>query len=163
VFILSLLTAVVIGTTPPPVVLEGEKGGTVDGKPFSTETIKGKVYLVIYADPDKRNLNEKFTEEVKKQNFPKDRFGSIAIINLKATWLPEFVLSNILKKKQKQFPNTLYVKDRDKVLVKEWNLKDEDYNVLLFDREGKVIFYKAGKLSEKDIQTVIRLIRENID
>jgi len=161
--ILSFIVAVLItGTTPPVVVLEGEKGGTVDGKPFSTETIKGKVYLVIYADPDKRELNENFAETIKKQQFDRNRFGSIAIINMKATWIPNFVLNGILKKKQEKYPNTIYVKDYDKVFVKKWGLKDDDYNVLLFDKQGKLLFYKSGKLTEEDIQKVIKLIKENL-
>ncbi|WP_457624275.1 YtfJ family protein [Persephonella sp.] len=162
-FILSLVMAVLmVGTTPPAVVLEGEKGGTVDGKPFSTEMIKGKVYLVIYADPDKRDLNEDFAEAIKKQQFDKSRFGSIAIINMKATWIPNFVLNGILKKKQEKYPNTIYVKDYDKVFVKKWGLKDDDYNVMLFDKEGKLLFYKSGKLTEEDTRKVIQLIKENL-
>ncbi|NPA17092.1 YtfJ family protein [Persephonella sp.] len=162
-FILSLVMAVLmVGTTPPVVVLEGEKGGTVDGKPFSTEMIKGKVYLVIYADPDKRDLNEDFAEAIKKQQFDKSRFGSIAIINMKATWIPNFVLNGILKKKQEKYPNTIYVKDYDKVFVKKWGLKDDDYNVMLFDKEGKLLFYKSGKLTEEDTRKVIQLIKENL-
>ncbi|WP_457638742.1 YtfJ family protein [Persephonella sp.] len=163
-FLLSLLaTALLIGHTPPVVVLEGEKGGTVDGKPFSTETIKGKVYLVVYADPDKKDLNEDFAEAVKKQNFDRSKFGSIAIINMKATWIPNFVLNGILKKKQEKYPNTIYVKDYDKVFVREWGLKDDDYNVLLFDKNGKLLFYKSGKMTEEDTQKVIQLIKKHLE
>ena len=161
---LSLIAAVIlsIGQVPPIVNLDGKIGGTVDGKPFSTEMIKGKVYLVLYVDPDKRNLNEDFAEALKKQHFDHSKFGSIAIINMKATWLPNFVLESILKKKQKKYPHTIYVKDYQKVFVKKWGLKDDDYNVLLFDKNGRLLFYKSGKLTPEDTQKVIQLINQNL-
>jgi len=161
-FILSLITAIVIGAIPEPVELSGSKGGLVSGEPFSTTMIKDKVYLVLYVDPDVRNENKKFIERLKEEKFDRSKFGSIVIINMKATWLPNFVLNKILKKKQEEFPNTIYVKDYDKVLVKKWGLKDDDFNVLLFDKDGKLIFYKAGKLSDEDINQIIALIKEKI-
>ena len=162
-FLATIITALVIGTTPPIVELKGKDGGTVNGEPFSTKIIKNKVFLVIYADPDKKDLNEDFTERIKKQNFDKTKFGSIAIINMKATWIPNFVLNGILKEKQKKYPNTIYVKDYNKIFVKKWNLKDDDFNVLLFDKDGKLLFYKAGKLTNKDTEKVIKLIKNHLE
>ena len=152
-----------LGSVPPYIELKGKDGSLVNGKPFSTKMIKGKVYLVFYVDPDVRDLNNHFIQKLKKQNFDKEKFGSIVIINMKATWLPGFILNKLLKEKQKEFPDTVYVKDKNKIFVKEWRLKDDDYNVLLFDKSGKLIFYKSGKLSNKDIQTVINLIKQNIE
>ncbi|NPA52046.1 MAG: transcriptional regulator [Aquificae bacterium] len=151
-----------VGFVPPEIKLSGKEGGFVDGKPFSTQMIKGKVYLVLYVDPDVRKLNKNLIEILKKQNFDKEKFGSIVIINMKATWLPKFVLSKILKKKQKEFPDTIYVKDNNKVFVKKWGLKDDDYNVLIFDKDGKLIYKKSGKLSDEDINEIISLIKAHI-
>ena len=39
-----------------------------------------------------------------------------------ATWLPNFAISSALEEKQEKYPNAIYVRDYDKILVKEWNL-----------------------------------------
>ena len=80
-----------------------------------------------------------------------------------ATWLPNFAISLALKDKQERYPKTIYVRDYDKVLVKEWGIADDNSDVLTFDKEGKVIFIKYGKLNAEDIQKLIQVIRANID
>ena len=159
-FLLAFL--ITVGNIPPVVELSGKAGEMVNGGSFSTEMIKGKVYLVLYVDPDVRKKNDEFVEKIKEQHFDHSKFGSIVIINMAATWLPNFALNKILKKKQKEFPDTIYVKDYKKVFVKKWGLKDDDYNVLLFDKNGKLLFLKSGKMSEEDTQKVINLIKQNI-
>ncbi|HKI48293.1 MAG TPA: YtfJ family protein, partial [Desulfobacteria bacterium] len=77
--------------------------------------------------------------------------------------LPNFAISSALEEKQKKYPTAIYVKDYDKVLVKEWNLADDNSDVLAFDKSGKLIFMKAGKLTPQDIQKLIGLIRENLN
>ncbi len=159
-FFSLFMSILILGNVPPEVKLSGRDGGIVNGGDFSTDMIKGKVYLFLYVDPDVRKLNDHFIEELKKQKFDRSKFGSIVVINMAATWLPNFVLNKILKKKQKEFPNTIYVKDYKKVFVKKWKLKDDDYNVLLFDKNGKLLFYKSGKLNKNDINTIIGLIKK---
>jgi predicted transcriptional regulator len=54
------------------------------------------------------------------------------------------------------------VRDYKKVLVKEWNIADDNSDVLAFDKEGKLIFWKDGKLNSDDIAQLIKVIRENL-
>ncbi|WP_084275401.1 hypothetical protein [Nitratiruptor tergarcus] len=93
-----------IGSIVPKVVLDKKDGGLVSGGAFDLSSLRGKVYLLVYSDPDKRDLNEEFFEKVKAKNFDRSKYGSVAIINMAATWMPNFLLNAILKKKQKKFP-----------------------------------------------------------
>jgi len=127
-----------------------------EDKPFSTDIIKGKTFLVNYVDPDKRELNKAFMRELEK--FNKGQTGSVAIINLAATWLPNSLIEGELKKSQKAHPTTIYVKDYNKVLVKRWGLKDDDYNTLIFDKNRKLLFKANGKLTAKQQQKVKALL-----
>jgi len=86
----------------------------------------------------------------------------VAIINMAATWLPNFAISSSLKEKQKRYPRTIYVRDYKKVLVKAWNLADNNSDVLAFDRQGKLIFRKDGKLTPAEISNLLELIRKNL-
>lgn len=151
-----------IGEKPPIVTLDGENGGKVNGEKFSTAELQGKVFYVVYVDPDYRELNEEFNEKLRSKNYPLDKYGSVAITNMGATWLPNFILEEILQSKQKKYPRTTFVMDKNKVFVKEWGLADDNYNVLVLDKYGKVLFYKVGKLSPDDENKIISIIEDEM-
>jgi len=127
-------------------------------QPFSTDIIKGKRFLLNYVDPDKRELNRAFMREL--ETFNQGKTGSIAIINLAATWLPNTLIESELKESQKSHPTTLYVKDYAKVLVKAWGLKDDDYNTLIFDQNRKLLFKAHGKLSPFQQEEIKKILGE---
>ncbi|MCP4294807.1 MAG: transcriptional regulator [Proteobacteria bacterium] len=157
-----IIAAPPIGQVPPVVDLQGEDGGRVDGTPWSSREIKDKVYVMFYVDPDEKDLNDHVSATLKKEDFPLDKYGSIAIINMDATWLPNGLIASSLKEKQEEFPSTIYVKDMEKILVKKWDIADDNSDILLFDRSGKVLFYVAGKLTDNQIQELIQLTRDNL-
>ncbi len=151
-----------VGEMLPHLVLEGKEGGLVDGRSFDSRILSSKTYLVIYSDPDKKDLNEEFFQKVKKAHFDRSRYGSIAIVNMQATWLPNFLLQAILKKKQKSYPDTIYVKDKKRVLVKKWGVADNDQVVMIVKR-GKVLFVKNGKLGPKEQSRALEILQRSVD
>jgi predicted transcriptional regulator len=159
---LTALAAPTVGQPLPPVTLSDKDGGRVDGAAWSSDEIKGKVYVMFYVDPDEKDLNDHVTKALKEEAFPHDKYGSIAVINMAATGLPNFLINRSLKSKQKEFPDTIYLKDMRKVLVKKWGIEDDNNDVLAFAPDGKLVFYRAGKLSGNDIQELIQTIETNL-
>ena len=157
------LSALTIGEVPKEASISGEDGGmVVDGSLWSSSTIKDKVTVMFYVDPDEKDVNEHYSQALKVEKEAKRlSFQSIAVINLAATWKPNFVIESILKDKQEEFPNTIYVKDKNSVLVNEWEIADDSSNILIFSRDGRVLFYKAGAMSEEEIQKTFKIIKEN--
>ena len=158
----SLFANIQINEIPNTVLLENDNGGKVSGGSFSTKEIKDKVYLFFYIDPDEKDLNEEFTKTIKDKNYDRSKYNSIVVINMDATWIPNSLINGGLETKQENYPHTIYVKDNEKVFVDKWNLKDDDYNVLLFDKDGKLLFNKAGKLSNEDTKNIIEMIEKRI-
>ncbi|WP_151900071.1 YtfJ family protein [Sulfurimonas hydrogeniphila] len=157
------LYTLTIGEAPKNVTIEGEKGGLVTGGAWNSNMLKNKVFVMFYVDPDEKDVNEDFSQALKKKHYrEKGAFGSIAIVNMAATWKPNFAIEAILKGKQKEFPKTIYVKDKDKTLVKEWKIADDASNIVIFSKDGKVLFYKSGKMSADDTQKAFQIIEENI-
>ncbi len=154
--------AIELGVVPDNVILSDKSGGKIDGVAWNSNMLKGKVHILFYVDPDERNLNEPLSQALKKRHFDRKKYASVAIINLAATWLPNVILEAKLKSKQKEFPDTIYVKDKKKVLVSRWNLEDNNSDILIFDKQGKLIYKKFGKLSEKEIVSVLELIEKNL-
>jgi len=167
-FILTVLMinqaaqAVEIGEIPPKVELKEKLGGRLDGKPWSSEELQGKVYVLFYVDPDEKDTNNDASEALDREKFSSDKFQSVAIINMAATWLPNFAISSSLKEKQKRYPTTLYVRDNKKVVVNVWKIADDSNDVLAFDKQGRLIFRKDGKLTEGDIKMLIGVIRDHL-
>ena len=158
------LYAVTVNEKPKEVVISGKNGGLVkDGKAWDSSMLKNKVYVMFYVDPDKKDVNEEFSQALKAKEYrKKGAFGSIAIINMAATWKPNFAINIILKSKQKEFPKTIYVKDYNKVLVKKWGLRDDASDILIFSKNGTLLFYKAGKMSTSDTQKAFDIIEANL-
>ena len=152
-----------MGQVPKEVVLKGDLGGRLDGNPWSSKELQGKVHVLFYVDPDERDLNNDTSEALKKEKFPREKYQSFGITNMDATWLPNFVISSALEEKQKRYPTAIMIRDYDKVLVKEWGISDDNSDILAFDKEGRLIFRKDGKLNAEDIQKLIQTIRANID
>jgi predicted transcriptional regulator len=103
--------AIEIGEVPPKIELKEKLEGRLDGKPWSSEELRGKVYVLFYVDPDEKDTNNDTSEAVDREKFPSDKFQSVGIVNMAATWLPNFAISSALKDKQKRYPTTIYVRD----------------------------------------------------
>ena len=154
--------AIELGKVPPKVTLSGELGAKVDGGAWHSSMLKGKIYTLFYVDPDKKDLNDPLANALKARNFDRKKVNSVAVINLAATWIPNVILESMLKKKQKKFSHTIYVKDKKKVLVHKWKLADDNSDILIFDKRGKLIYKKFGKVTAKEIPAIIKLIEKHL-
>jgi uncharacterized protein len=152
--------AIEMGAIPPKAELKEKLGGRLDGTPWSSEELQGKVSVLFYVDPDEKDINNDASDALDREKFPSEKFQAYGIINMAATWLPNFAISSALKDKQKRYPRTIYVRDYKKVLVHAWNIADDSSDVLVFDKKGVLIFRKDGKLTAAEIQTLIKVIRE---
>lgn len=157
------LSAVTVGEVPSSIVIDGENGGMVqDGSAWSSSTVVDKVYVMFYVDPDEKDTNNEFSATLKEKKYDRANYGSLAVINLAATWKPNFVIESILESKQEEFPDTIYVKDKKSVLVNEWKVEDDASNILIFSKRGEVLFYKSGKMNKEDISNAINVIESNL-
>ena len=157
------LSAVTVGEVPSEVIIENDNGGMVlDGSAWNSSTVVDKVYVMFYVDPDEKDTNSHFSKALKEKKYDRSSYGSLAVINLAATWKPNFAIESILESKQEEFPDTIYVKDKNSVLVNEWKVKDDASNILIFSKRGEVLFYKSGKMSEEDISNAFKVIEDNL-
>ncbi len=152
-----------VGDKPPTVKIGGESGGLISGKEWSSDSLKGKIWAFFYVDPDEKDANEALETALADQKFPAAKYASTAVINMDATWLPNAAIASSLESKQEKYPDTVYVKDLKRVLVKEWKMTDDSYDVLVFDKQGKVLFAKDGKFAKSDIDAMIDMIKKNLD
>jgi hypothetical protein len=157
----AAMAQVVIGDVVPPVVLEKKSGGLVGDGPWSSASLNGKVHILMYVDPDKVKVNAHVEDALAAEGFDRDKVASVAVINMAATWKPNFAIDMLLEKKQEKYPNTLYVRDLQRVLVDAWGLVDDGYHVLVVGRSGEVLFSGANALSEVQVAQLISTINQH--
>lgn len=152
-----------VGQSLPELTLSGDAGGLVSGEDWSSKEMLGKLHLLFYVDPDKRNANTTLEQAFKKANFPPQSLGSVAVINMAASMIPNFILSSAVRSKQKDFPDTVYVKDYNSALVKKWGLADDAYVMLVVDSQGKLLLTKQGVFDQKQSNEIVATVRGFID
>lgn len=151
------------GGQAPKVVLSKDEGGYVGSeKAFDSSSLAGKLQVIWYVDPDERELNKYAQDKLRAANFPDGSFTSVAIVNFAATFIPNFILRGLIEDSQKENKNTIYVRDLNKVFVKQWGLKDDSSNVIVLSKDQKVLYSFGGKMDEKETEKLLSTIRTNI-
>ena len=159
-----LLAELPIGEIPPKIVLKGDLGGRIDGTQWSSEElVSEKVTVLFYVDPDESELNNHVSDALKAENYPKEKYGSIGMANMAATWLPNFAINMKLKSKQEKHKETVYVKDLDKTLVKKWGLSDDNSDVIVFGKDGRVLYSVDGKFTDAQVKEIVKVVWDNLD
>ena len=159
-----VLAELPIGEIPPKLVLKDDLGGKLDGTQWSSEElVSGKVIVLFYVDPDESELNNHVSDALKAENYPKEKYGSIGMANMAATWLPNFAINMKLKSKQEQYKSTVYVKDLEKTLVKKWGLSDDNSDVVVFGKDGRVLYSVDGKFTDAQVKEIVKVVWDNLD
>lgn len=165
-FCLALISlnafAIAPGDTVTNILLEYGDGKKVEGGAFNSDEMKGKLAVLFYVDPDEKDTNEAFSQALADRRFSLDKYASFAIINMAATWLPNFAIASSLEEKQKKYPRTVYVMDLKKNFVKKWGLGDDASVIVIMDKSGKVLYRHDGKMSDGEIKKAMAIIETNI-
>lgn len=157
----ALLAAVDTNKALPTIVLEGDNGGYYSGEAWNSEMFKGKTTLLMYVDPDEKSKGELFkpTIEAFEKELDFDTFQIVVIINLNATWKPDALIKTMMKSKITDYPKRTYILDTQATLVNGWDLPDDEYNTLLINKAGKVVYQHAGLWKKDEMKKVDALVR----
>jgi predicted transcriptional regulator len=133
-----------------------------DKKEFTMNTWAGKVIQVNYVDPDESELNEPFNEAVNKavdidKRISRDFFKGFGIVDCKSTWKPNGLIRTIAGNKAKKF-NTTILFDYDAKLQNLWGLPEDNYTVVILDKNRICRAIYKGKIPESDNEKIIQMI-----
>ncbi len=124
-----------------------------------------KVLLIMYTDPDEADQNDKFADEVKASNLPKEQFQSMGIANMKdAPAKPDWIIRRVVSKKIAKYGTTILT-DPDRLFAKAWNLGDcNDKSVVLFvDKKGILRYLYKGQLNDAERGKALTLLKSLVD
>ena len=135
-----------------------------EGQAFTMDSWSGKVLMINYVDPDESDLNEHFTDAVKKAKDVEKRlftetYKGIGIADCEATWKPNFAIRAIAGKKAKKY-NTTILFDTNAQLRKAWGLKRDTSNIIVLDKKRVCRAIVRGRVPEEQMASLIDLMVE---
>jgi len=133
-----------------------------DGKEFTMASWSGKVLQVNYVDPDVSDLNDVFNDAVKKarevdKRISSDLFKGFGIVDCESTWKPNALIRTIAGNKAKKYETTILF-DYEATLQKNWGLPEDNYTVVILDKNRICQALYTGKVPDSDIEKLIQLI-----
>jgi len=133
-----------------------------DGKEFTMASWPGKVLQINYVDPDESDLNDVFNDAVKKareveHRINSDKFKGFGIVDCESTWKPNALIRTIAGNKAKKYETTILF-DYDAVLQKSWGMPEDNYTVVILDKNRICRAIYKGKIPDSEIENIIKLI-----
>ena len=132
-----------------------------DGTEFSMASWSGKVLVVNYVDPDKSDLNEHFTDALKKAKdgglLSEETYKGIGIADCAATWKPNFAIRAIASRKAKKYKTTILF-DYDAALRNSWGLTEDTANVIVLDKSRVCRAIIRGRVPDELVSKLVQMV-----
>jgi predicted transcriptional regulator len=130
------------------------------GMSYSMASWEGKVLLINYVDPDESDLNEHFTDAMKKAKdegrLKDESYKGIGIADCAATWKPNFAIRAIAGKKAKKYSTTILF-DYDASLRNAWELQKDTANAVLLDKKRVCRAIIRGRVPDEKVDELVQL------
>lgn len=131
-----------------------------DGAAFTMDSWSGKVLLINYVDPDESDLNEHFTEAMKKAKndglLKDETYKGIGIADCAATWKPNFLIRAIAGDKAKKY-KTVILFDYEGTLRDAWGLKKDSANAVILDKNRVCRAIVRGRVPDDQVASLVHL------
>lgn len=135
-----------VGRTMPNICLLD-----VHSKSSPIPEIGQKPILIYYVDPDVYEAQAPITDLINSKKYSPKAFKYIAIMNLKDTWVPNWLITRETKKNQKKYPDYLIMLDKDNTFSKALGLGETNNTVqiILVGKDSKIKCVHSVKTKEE--------------
>lgn len=158
----SVNAQVEINKNLPDLVLREEKGGNINGTEWKSSDLKNKLNIVFYVAPNQQGDVEPLLNKIDGAGYSHEYVKVTLIINTEATWIPNGIIEGKVEGRAKEDTTKSYVLDKDEVLLKGWNLSEDNPNIIVVDASGKVISFFSEKLNDDIKNKLLTIIESEI-
>jgi predicted transcriptional regulator len=131
-----------------------------DNRLYTMEDWAGKVLLVNYTDPDEKDINEHFTEAMKKAKddglLKEATYAGIGIADCKSSWKPDSLIRSFGAAKAEKY-KTVILFDYDALLRDAWGLKKDSGNAILLDKNRICRAIIRGRVPDDQVAPLVQL------
>lgn len=160
--IIKTQAQVMIDKSIPAVILKDDLGSCINGEPWNSSELKRINNLILYVAPNQQSDIEPLLSKIDEQKYSEKLFSTTLILNTQATWIPNSIIEKKVKNKAKDDSLKIYVLDKDEVVLKKWELSNDNPNVILTDERGEVTYLYKDELTEKVINELLNQIEMQI-
>lgn len=115
-----------------------------------------KVLMLLYTDPDVKDVNDQLSEAVRAKHFDASKYVGIGIANTKESWIPNSAIRMKARQKEKQFAGSIVMLDQQRTLADTWKLGDcNSMGVVLIIGKDKAIKYAKKVATEAESKAII--------
>ncbi len=137
----------------------------VNYRPWNTNELTGKIRVVqhLAGRMSVKKMNAPFVDALKAAKFNHDKYQTTTIVNLDDALIGTsgFVAHEVIAN-QRKYPLSSFVLDSNSKVRKAWHLSEKNCAIMVLDQQGKVLFFKDGALTQKEIDSIIALIRSHL-
>lgn len=133
---------------------------------FDIASARGKPILVVYEDKDSANLNAGFKLELgrlAKSGQYRDAVALVPVADVRGYdyWPVRGFVKDAIRSESRRQGTTIYC-DWSGEFSRALALPRATSNVVLYGKDGRVLFAKAGQLSQRELQSAIQLLRAEV-
>lgn len=134
---------------------------------FDLQSVRGKPILVVYEDKDSAQVNDAFKTELSrlaKSGKYKTAVALVPVADVRSYdyWPVRGFVKDAIQSESKKQGTRIYC-DWSGDFSRALSLQTGTSNIVLFGRNGRVLFAKAGRLSTAEIQQLIGLLRNEVE
>jgi predicted transcriptional regulator len=148
-----------VGDKAPDFNLPDSKGAMFD---LNAPALKGKVVSIFYVDYANKDLNN-HVEDTLRNDTGLDRekgYKGMGVVNMKASMIPNFILSSGIKSKQEKNPQAIILMDKEYTLLNLWGLMNKASNLVVLDKDRICRYIYKGKLPPAEVAKLLQVIKE---
>ncbi|QLB15133.1 hypothetical protein A6B39_06515 [Mannheimia granulomatis] len=137
-------------------------GGKVSYKNWSSSSLNGKVRVIHHfaGRTSVKEKNEALMTAIKSAGFDRNKYQTVTIVNADDAIVGTgLFVKNSVENGKLDNPHSQVVLDQQGNVKKAWGLKEKESFIAVLDKSGKVQFTAEGKLSAKQIEDVISLVK----
>lgn len=162
------------GWLVPEYTIEGgvmvhKPGTSITHRPFNSNELKGKIRTIYHlaARIGMDEVNKPFIDAIiaakLPQKLPDSPYKTVTILNVgDALWGTAGLAHARMESSQKEFPHAEYVIDSTGAVLAAWGLEPKNSAVIIIDAEGKVLWWKQGKMTPEEIDEAMGIIKTGV-
>jgi hypothetical protein len=163
------------GQMVPDYTIENNKmvfreGADITYRPWDSKELIGKIRCIYHlaARSGVDEINKPFIDALIAADLPEYLPGSpyktTTILNTDdALWGTSGIATGRFVKSQKEVAYAYYVTDANGVARQAWGLKEKGSSVIIVDKDGKVLYFIDGKMTEEDIRKTVELVKQKLN
>lgn len=136
--------------------------GKIAYKNWDSSILSGKVRVIHHfaGRSSVKEKNEALMVAIKNAGFNREKYQTVTIVNADDAIIGTgLFVKNSVEDGKLANPHTQVVLDQQGDVKKAWALKEKESFIAVLDKSGKVQFTSEGKLSAKQIEDVISLVK----